>query len=441
MTDIAIRAENLGKEFHIGQLRCGHRQIREVVTDALMSPIRRMNKLLHGQATGAADLDDTIWALRDVTFEIQHGEVVGIIGRNGAGKSTLLKILSHIMEPTRGYVDIHGRVGCLLEVGTGFHQELTGRENIYLNGAILGMRKAEIDRKFDEIVAFSEIDKFLDTPVKHYSTGMQTRLGFAVAAHLDPEVLLVDEVLAVGDANFQKKCLNKMHDVSREGRTVVFVSHNMVSVSRLCTRTILLDQGRVLLDGPAHEAISAYLNSGAGCTSVREWHDPDRAPRNEMVRLLAVRARGEDREVREKFDIRQPIAIEMEYEVLKGGYVLMPFHHVYNQEGLELFGTHDLDPQWRGRPRPAGHYVSTVYISGDFMNEGMHLVSSGISTVHPPRIQCYERDAIAFIVVDSPGTDTARGDWPGRMTGMVRPALDWTTALLPSGACSPDGDA
>jgi len=204
MTDVAIRAENLGKVFQIGQLHCGHRQIREVVVDALMSPMRRMNKLLHGHASGATDLDDSIWALRDVDFEIRHGEVVGIIGCNGAGKSTLLKILSRITEPTRGYVELHGRVGSLLEVGTGFHPELTGRENIYLNGAILGMHKAEIDRKFDEIVYFAEVERFLDTPVKHYSTGMQTRLGFAVAAHLDPEILLVDEVLSVGDAAFQK---------------------------------------------------------------------------------------------------------------------------------------------------------------------------------------------------------------------------------------------
>ncbi len=234
MTDVAVRAENLGKEFHIGQLQGRHKSFREVVAEALVSPMRRMGKLLRGHAAGAADLDDTIWALQDVGFEIKHGEVVGVIGRNGAGKSTLLKILSRITEPTEGFVEIHGRVGCLLEVGTGFHPELTGRENVYLNGSILGMRKSEIDRKFDEIVAFAEIDRFLDTPVKHYSTGMQTRLGFAVAAHLDPEILIVDEVLSVGDAAFQMKCLGKMRDVAKGGRTVVFVSHNMGSVVQLC---------------------------------------------------------------------------------------------------------------------------------------------------------------------------------------------------------------
>jgi lipopolysaccharide transport system ATP-binding protein len=236
MSYTAIRVDNLSKQYRIGGPQKKYETLRDTLANTLATPLRRAGKLLRGQATGAAELDATIWALRDVSFKVQRGEVVGIIGRNGAGKSTLLKILSRITEPTLGVAEIRGRVGSLLEVGTGFHQELTGRENIYLNGAILGMKRHEIEHKFDEIVAFAEVEKFIDTPVKHYSSGMHLRLAFAVAAHLEPEILLVDEVLAVGDAAFQKKCLNKMEDVGQQGRTVLFVSHNMPAITRLCER-------------------------------------------------------------------------------------------------------------------------------------------------------------------------------------------------------------
>ena len=238
MSQPAIRVVDLSKEYHIGLRRPSDRTIREAIVDAVTGPFRRTAKLLRGHPTGAAENGGTHWALRDVSFEIPHGDVIGVIGQNGAGKSTLLKILSRITEPSQGFAQIRGRVGSLLEVGTGFHQELTGRENIYLNGAILGMRKTEIDRKFDEIVAFAEIDKFLDTPVKHYSSGMYMRLAFSVAAHLEPEILLVDEVLSVGDVAFQKKCLGKMNQVHRSGRTVLFVSHNMATIENLCSTTL-----------------------------------------------------------------------------------------------------------------------------------------------------------------------------------------------------------
>ncbi len=259
MSNIAIRVEGLGKMYRIGAAQNGYRTFRETLTDAFTAPYRRARNLLRGQAYGAAGLDETIWALKDVSFEVQHGEVVGIIGRNGAGKSTLLKVLSRITEPTEGYADVYGRVGSLLEVGTGFHPELTGRENIYLNGAILGMSRQEIDRKFDEIVDFAGVERFIDTPVKHYSSGMRLRLGFSVAAHLEPEILVVDEVLAVGDAEFQKKCLGKMSDVASEGRTVLFVSHNMAAVSGLCRRAILLDNGAVIMNDSTDRVISAYF--------------------------------------------------------------------------------------------------------------------------------------------------------------------------------------
>jgi lipopolysaccharide transport system ATP-binding protein len=261
VSNIAVRVEGLGKQYHIGGSQKTYDRLGDQLTNVIKAPFRRASYLLRGQATGAADLHDTIWALREVSFEIDHGEVVGIIGRNGAGKSTLLKVLTRITEPTEGYADLYGRVGSLLEVGTGFHPELTGRENVYLNGAILGMRKAEISKKFDEIIAFSEIEKFIDTPVKHYSSGMYVRLAFSVAAHLEPEILLVDEVLAVGDVAFQRKCLGKMGEVAQEGRTVLFVSHNMGLIQTLCSRGLYIEEGRILNDGPVMDTIDVYLQS------------------------------------------------------------------------------------------------------------------------------------------------------------------------------------
>jgi lipopolysaccharide transport system ATP-binding protein len=261
MSQIAIDVVGLGKKFQIGAVQKGYYRLTDQLTDMFTAPFRRVGKLLRGEAAGAAELDETIWAVQNVSFQVKAGDVIGIIGRNGAGKSTLLKVLAGITDPTVGHADIYGRVGSLLEVGTGFHPELTGRENIYLNGAILGMRKLEIERKLDEMVAFAEIDKFLDTPVKHYSSGMHVRLAFSVAAHLEPEILLVDEVLAVGDMAFQRKCLGKMDAVAKEGRTVVFVSHNMGVLQALCERGIFLSGGAVAVDGTIGEAVDAYLES------------------------------------------------------------------------------------------------------------------------------------------------------------------------------------
>jgi len=261
MSDIAIRVEKIGKKYHIGGKQKSYSRLGDKIVDTALSPFRRAGKLVRGQATGASDLDQLFWALQDVSFEIKHGEIAGVIGHNGAGKSTLLKILSRITEPSYGYADVYGRVGSLLEVGTGFHPELTGRENVYLNGSILGMRRAEIDRKFDAIVDFAEIEKFIDTPVKHYSSGMYVRLAFSVAAHLEPEILLIDEVLAVGDVAFQKKSLGKMENVSKQGRTVVFVSHNMNALQRLCPKSILLNHGQLIMQGNTTEVIESYLSS------------------------------------------------------------------------------------------------------------------------------------------------------------------------------------
>jgi lipopolysaccharide transport system ATP-binding protein len=289
MSNYAIEVTSLAKEYHIGGVQKNYYRLTDQLADMFTAPFRRAGNLLRGQATGAAELDEAIWALKDVSFQIKPGEVVGIIGRNGAGKSTLLKILSGITDPTKGYADIYGRVGSLLEVGTGFHPELTGRENIFLNGAILGMKRPEIERKLDEIVAFAEIDKFLDTPVKHYSSGMYVRLAFSVAAHLEPEILLVDEVLAVGDMAFQRKCLGKMDDVAHEGRTVLFVSHNMGLLQTLCERGIFLQHGTVFTDGTITDAVDAYLQT------LEEARSQDLSTRTDRkgkgrVRLISVEA-------------------------------------------------------------------------------------------------------------------------------------------------------
>jgi lipopolysaccharide transport system ATP-binding protein len=368
--------------------------------------------------------------VQDVSFDIERGEVVGIIGRNGAGKSTLLKILSRITEPSRGYVDVHGRVGSLLEVGTGFHMELSGRENVYLNGAILGMKKAEIDRKFDEIVDFAEVERFIDTPVKHFSTGMQLRLAFAVAAHLEPEILLVDEVLAVGDIRFQKKCLSKMQDVGQHGRTVLFVSHDMNAVTRLCPRCLLLDHGRLIKDGPAHEVVSAYLHAGSNTSAAREWPDPVRAPCGNAARLRAVRVRNDSGRITEAVDIRKPLTLEMSYEVITAGVVLMPFFNIYNDEGIHVFHTNDLDSNWRRHKRPLGHYTTIARVPGNLLSEGTLFVDAGLET-NSQELQFYETDAVAFHVVDSLDGDSARGDWAGPMGGVVRPMLQWNTEFAP----------
>jgi lipopolysaccharide transport system ATP-binding protein len=438
MSDVVIHVDNISKEYHIGSLKLTAkkwktRTLRDVLVGAVTGPLRRAGRVLQGHGSGAAELEETIWALKEISFEVKQGEVVGIIGRNGAGKSTLLKILSRITEPTTGYADLYGRVGSLLEVGTGFHPELTGRENVYLNGAILGMKRTEIDLKFDEIVAFSEVERFIDTPVKHYSSGMTMRLAFAVAAHLEHEILIVDEVLAVGDVRFQRKCINKMQDVGKEGRTILFVSHSMPAITRLCERAILLDGGVILEDGPAHRVVSAYLNSGLGTTGAREWPDDNTAPTGKFSRLRAIRVRSKDGQVVDSIDIRHPVAVEIEYDVFESGRELLPHFHFYNEEGVHLFASLDHDPTWRRRPRPAGRYVSRAWIPGNFLAEGTIFVDGHLITLGPVGEEFSARQAVAFQVIDSPDGDTARGDWGGRLGGAVRPLLDWDTEYNSNG--------
>ena len=428
----AIRVEALAKRYRIGERHARYKSLRDVLTQAAIRPLHALRTLAGRSRDGGGP--QTIWALRNVTFRVGHGEVVGIIGRNGAGKSTLLKILSRITEPTSGLAEIRGRVGSLLEVGTGFHNELTGGENIYLNGAILGMRRREIEHKFDEIVAFAGVEKFVDTPVKHFSSGMYLRLAFSVAAHLDPEILLVDEVLAVGDAAFQRRCLEKMEDVGRHGRTVLFVSHNMPAITRLCSRTILLDEGGVAADGPSHHVVGKYLSSDIGTTAEREWRDPATAPSSKVARLRAVRVRTDRGAVTDSVDIRKPVGIEMEFDVLEEGWTLCASFDFYNDEGLLLFGSIETDPEWRGKSRPIGRYSTTAWVPGNLFMEGTVIVNVDLLTAHPLTRHFQERQAVAFQVVDTMEGDSARGDWGGEWSGAVRPMLAWKTRYERSGA-------
>ena len=418
MGQAAISATGLAKKYRIGVRHDPYGRLSETLWNAIADLFRR---------TRSQEREDDFWALRDVSFEVPRGSAVGIIGRNGAGKSTLLKILSRITEPTLGRAELHGRVGSLLEVGTGFHQELTGRENIFLSGAILGMKRADILRHFDEIVAFADIDQFMDTPVKRYSSGMKVRLGFAVAAFLEPEILFVDEVLAVGDAEFQKKCLGKMSEIGAVGRTVVLVSHSMPSVLRLCDRAILLDHGRVVVDGPTHEVVRRYLESGPGRTSSREWTDPTSAPGDEVARLKSVRVVPAGGGPTEEIDIRRPIDIEVEYWTEAPGDLRPSVNlHFYNDEGTCLFINNDWnDRRWWGSTRRPGLVRAVCHIPGNFLAEGRVVVTAVVSTYNPTVVHAIERDSIAFVVVDRSDGDGVRGVFVSDYPGAVRPMLDW----------------
>ncbi len=418
----AIQAEKLSKSYRINPRAMGrYRTLRETVQQLLLAPWSRQ----------PAQPSSLLWALRDVSFTIQPGEVVGIIGRNGAGKSTLLKVLSRITEPTSGCALLRGRVGSLLEVGTGFHLELTGRENIFLNGAILGMTRREVLRRFDEIVAFAEIEPFLDTPVKRYSSGMYMRLAFAVAANLDPDILLVDEVLAVGDLAFQRKCLRKLQEVGTSGRTVLMIAHDLSAVSRLCRRTIMLEQSQLIHDGPTEEVIHSYLHSGLGLSAERRWTAENR-PGNEVVRLDHVRVCSAEGTTLGALDIRRPLRIEIEYEVIQSGHIFTPHYHFFTSQGIFAFVAQDNDPHWRRHPRPPGHYRSSVEIPGNFLGEGTMLVSVALVTFLPHTlVHLHVRDAVAFEVIDSMEGNTARGDRIGPMPGVVRPIFPHQTEYLP----------
>lgn len=434
MGDVAISVQNLGKLYRIGQF-IGSKTLRESLTNAMLAPFRVVSSALNRRESNGKEVrpnDETIWALKNISFEVKQGEAVGIIGRNGAGKTTLLRILTGVTTPSEGYAEIHGRVSSLLEVGTGFHAELSGRENIYVSAAILGMTRKEIQRKFVEIVEFSGVGKFLDTPLKRYSSGMQVRLAFAVAAHLEPEIMLVDEVLAVGDAEFQKKCLGKMDKVTKGGRTVLFVSHNMAAIKALCPRTILLDQGKILEDGPTQKVVQHYLGSGLGTCAERKWDDIESAPGNDVVRLRAVRAKNGKGKVTSEFNIQEPIYVEVEFLVLEEGYVLEEVLRFYDESGSYLFASINYsEPDWRNRKRPVGLYRSMCYVPGNLLNDGT--ITVGVTVINKRSVHAIENDAISFYVFD-PGSGGARGDyipeWPDTV---IRPLLQWKTEYISEG--------
>lgn len=415
MGKTAIKVTNLGKKYAIGSSINAYRTLRETISEQF--------SIKKQQPQTSEVLPDHIWALKDVSFKVKKGEVLGIIGRNGAGKSTLLKILSRVTEPTEGSVKVNGRVGSLLEVGTGFHPELTGGENIYLNGAILGMKKSEIESKFDEIVSFAEVEKFIDTPVKRYSSGMYLRLAFAVAAHLEPEILVVDEVLAVGDAEFQRKCLGKMSDVAKQGRTVLFVSHNMSAILRLTEKTLVIDKGKLLLRAPTAKAVDYYLSSGLTQEGQRTWQ-PDEIDQESHFIPVSIRVLDKKGYVIETVRSTESFFIEVEYLVRKPLKGLRVGIYLITSHGEFVFTSFDMDSPEKFESyaiRKAGLYHSRVKIPANILNGGRYVLGINASSY---RIKTYFHDeqALAFNVDSSgaPGTQ-----WPESRLGPIRPALEW----------------
>jgi lipopolysaccharide transport system ATP-binding protein len=418
MSHTAIRVEALGKQYRIGgQTESRYRTLRDSISQAFTWPAR----LLRGELNDRAQ---TIWALRDVSFNLEQGQVLGVIGRNGAGKSTLLKILSRVTEPTEGRAEIHGRVGSLLEVGTGFHPELSGRENIFLNGAVLGMRRTEIESKFDEIVDFAGVAKFIDTPVKRYSSGMYLRLAFSVAAHLEPEILVVDEVLAVGDAEFQRKCLGKMSDVAEAGRTVLFVSHNMSAILRLTERAIVLDRGQIVHASPTREAVDFYMASGFSQSGERTWAQGEIEGAGPFS-PIALRVRNPRGEVADTVLSKEPLDIEMEYELSEDIQGLRVGVYLLTIRGEVVFTSFDTDQPKQYEKygtREAGRYLSRAQIPANWLNEGQYVLGMNASAYRVRRFFQDER-ALAFNVdaMGAPGMQ-----WSEPRQGPVRPMLDWS---------------
>ena len=417
--DTSIVVRGIGKRYMIGAFQ----QRQDTLRDLIVSKTQKMgDRFRKGKNRNTKE---EIWALRDVSFDVKQGQALGIIGRNGAGKSTLLKILSRVTEPTEGYGELRGRVGSLLEVGTGFHPELTGRENIFLNGAILGMHKREIEARFDEIVDFSEVKQFIDTPVKRYSSGMYLRLAFAVAAHLEPEILVVDEVLAVGDADFQRKCLGKMSDVADSGRTVLFVSHNMSAISRLTQESIVLDKGKVLMRAPSSEAVDFYLNRGLSKMGERYWEEDEIPTSSAPFKPLAIRIIDKDNHVSDSVRSVDPITVEIEYELSEDITGLRVGYYLLTTRGEPIFTSFDTDSEELFREfasRPKGVYTSRCRIPADTLNEGRFVLGVNASSY---RIKRYFQDdqALSFSVDASGAAGT---QWPEPRPGVVRPALAWT---------------
>jgi lipopolysaccharide transport system ATP-binding protein len=417
MSDVAISLEGISKQYHIGKRKDDHKSLGASLTEAASAPFRRVGRLLSRTASGAGDLDETFWALRDVSFEVKHGQIVGIIGSNGAGKSTLMKIMSRITEPTEGSGEINGRVGSLLEVGTGFHPELTGRENLFLNGAILGMRKVEIERKFDEIVAFADIDKFIDTPVKHYSSGMYVRLAFAVAAHLEPEILLVDEVLAVGDAAFQRKCLGKMSEVSKGGRTVILISHNMAAVENLCHKGIVIEHGHVIFSGSMNQAIERYLqgNTGNGAAeqhsnSVDLTQAPGRSKKSPAI-LKRLELFSEGRPLKGQLRMGAPLTAHLRFELdrpVSNIQACIGFDSLFGQRIFTAHSVFEPQNQWGER---SGEQTFVCQIPSVMLVPGEYKLKLALS-IQNSEADIIE-DAARLAIIESDFYGTGRVPWNG----------------------------
>lgn len=423
MSQPVVRVENLSKKYRIGTYQ-NVDSLREQLTQTLRNLVKH-------QEVNTDEEENFIWALKDISFEVQAGEVLGIIGHNGAGKSTLLKILSRITRPTSGRIEIAGRVASLLEVGTGFHPELTGRENIYMNAAILGMRREEIRRKFDEIVDFAGVEKFIDTPVKRYSSGMRVRLAFSVAAHLEPDILIVDEVLTVGDAAFQKKSLGKMSSVSEQGRTVLFVSHNLGALANLCPRAILLEDGLQKMEGPSHAVINKYIKSGAMNEGERCWETPEAAPGNEKIRLHKVRVVS-DGKITSEIDIQKDIHLEFELWNFKSDEPYSFGISLMDKMGIDVLSSANLtsaittQDEWAERSFPTGIFRTSCTIPGQFLNEGLYSVNF-VAVTNVSRIEFREQHVISFNVYE---TGNMRQEYLGGWAGVVRPKLAWQTKYL-----------
>lgn len=428
MSELAIQATGLSKRYWLGEHR-HYVTLRESLAGVLLAPGRRLARLVGGNSSPGertAAQADSIWALRDVDLEIEHGDIVGLVGRNGAGKTTLLKILARITTPDTGRAVLRGRVGSLLEVGTGFHPELTGRENVYLNGAILGMRRHEIKRRFDEIVEFGGVERFIDTPVKRYSSGMYMRLAFAVAAHLDTEILMVDEVLAVGDAAFQQKCLGKMDEVARDGRTVLFVSHNLQALQSLCNRAYWIDRGRIVEEGAPASVVANYLQASYSQQTEQVWEDPETAPGNDVVRLNRVSVRPADPAGDGRITVRTPLRIEFDYWVRESEAYVQPSLSLFNSQGIQILSALDPElPDWRGTQLEAGLYRESCSIPGDLLNSGLHRI--GFRVLIDGEDEWRANDLLVFDVLED---GEFRAAWYEEWEGVIRPLLPWRRERL-----------
>jgi lipopolysaccharide transport system ATP-binding protein len=426
MSKPIIHVENLSKAYQIGQIGTGtiSKDIERFwITKVLgkEDPFLKIGETNDRSKKGESNI---VWSLKDINFEINQGDAVGIIGKNGAGKSTLLKLLSRVTSPTTGEIKVKGRIASLLEVGTGFHPELSGKENIYLNGAILGMLKKEITRKLDEIIDFSGVERYVDTPVKRYSSGMYVRLAFAVAAHLESEILIVDEVLAVGDAEFQKKCLGKMGDISKgEGRTVLFVSHNMAAVKSLCSKGIVLENGKTSFNGPVDGAIEYYLKNSESFAH-RRW-DAKTSPKVNFIRLLEAKVLNTHNEIALNHPITDDVKIEFTYEVTQENQLFLHGFNLFNGHNIHILSSHDKQAKSLNNPLPLGIHSTNITIPGNFLAEGAYNCSFAIMRYNPFHVEFHEMEVVGFNIIDEMSNNTVRGNYSGKFPGIVRPLLNW----------------